>query len=455
LPPGKMSFTPSDKTCLNRFRLGLLLGLTVLVIVREPQLLIKPRLWAEEGTVWIGPFYSSGVFGSLTFLYSANSYFDLATNLFALLAVRVPIEFCPFVTTYLSFFYLLIIFCVILWNEGKLLEGEGRKFLCCLIVLLAPTHHEEIWLTSLHIKTYAGLCTLFLMVDEAPEQRAKMWFYRILLAFNTLSGPYSIVLSSPFLFSFLLDKKRPRERSVQLVIVLIGTMIQVGFVIFSVTHFGMDANRNMPISVTETATVVLKGQLLDPLLGPRAANSLFRVLQIKWPETGAPITPGSIKGSFLSILAIFSVWSILISVGRNSHQWFLAACWTLTGILTSMASLGHVPLNRYAVIPGVIVLFALLNTVDLKSLSWEGIRQACARREIYPIMRAIATAAACGLLVLSLCSGVFQFRALVYNDYRRSPSWESQVREWKQDHNYKIRIFPFGEWEMEIKEAQP
>src|SRR5215203_5879137 len=83
---------------------GILFLLLVLIFLRAPTLLLEPRLWAEEASLFLHYAYTHGFLDSLLFVpQKAAGYFSLACTLPATIAAHLfPLAYAPVVMTYFS-----------------------------------------------------------------------------------------------------------------------------------------------------------------------------------------------------------------------------------------------------------------------------------------------------------------------------------------------------------------
>jgi len=87
-----------------RLQLAVFLGCAVIVASRMPEVLLAPRLWAEERNYFSYVFLHNIIEG-LAYIYWESGYCNLISNLSAVISLRVlPLELAPLGMTYLAFF---------------------------------------------------------------------------------------------------------------------------------------------------------------------------------------------------------------------------------------------------------------------------------------------------------------------------------------------------------------
>lgn len=84
----------------KQIKLLLTVAVSVVIILRRPELLYIPRFWAEEGSTFFAYAFNNGF---LTNLVSSHyGYFTLYNNLATSTAALFPLETAPLVTTWLA-----------------------------------------------------------------------------------------------------------------------------------------------------------------------------------------------------------------------------------------------------------------------------------------------------------------------------------------------------------------
>ena len=97
--------------------------------------------------------------------------------------------------------------------------------------------------------------------------------------------------------------------------------------------------------------------------------------------------------------------------------------------------------GRYAAVPGATLLLIILHTMF--------------KTKIRTIKIAFAV-----LISFSLISGMYEFRPptknvkhqyLKYLDCINCPEWKNEIKKWKKDNQYIIRIWPYPRKRMKLK----
>jgi hypothetical protein len=109
-------------------------------------------------------FRNSFLYGPVYGLFQvipAGGYFELWTNIASVFATFVSLEYAPLVTVYFSLIVLFCIFVAILNFESELFITDYQKYFACLVILISPPMTPEVWLTSLHSKSYFAILIFF------------------------------------------------------------------------------------------------------------------------------------------------------------------------------------------------------------------------------------------------------------------------------------------------------
>lgn len=178
----------------------------VLIAVRSPGLLIHPRIWAEE-VQYLNYTLTHGIVDGLLYSKPSIGYYLLTANIPAVIGCihiqSVWSEYAPVVTTYFSYGVQLIPFLILLYEKSHFFRTRLLVIAACLLMLFAPTASGEVWLNTLHTKTWTGLAAFILLfADMSNWSKKRAWFYRIVTLFLGASGPYAAILC-PILLSHI------------------------------------------------------------------------------------------------------------------------------------------------------------------------------------------------------------------------------------------------------------
>jgi len=408
--------------------LGILAVSLAALVLRAPNILVSPRFFAEEGKFYFSHAFNYGFLEALRYVQIRAGYVNLVENFTAASASLVQLEIAPFVTTYAALLVQTIPLVIILFGDSVVFRGLAKKAAGCAIVVLAPSISGETWLTSVQSHIYLGLVSLLILLESSdPIGGVRRWIYRILLALGGLSGPYTVFLQP--LFALRAFAERGREQIVQAAILSVTLVVQVlVFWHFFVGNPSVHALRRKELGLGILSRV-LRLEIGAPFFGLESSGGLAEVV--------ASFSEHWFLLAFLAVLAIALIdWQGRRLRALDSRAWLILAFSVLTlGI--SAFSFGIDLDGRYAVLPGYVLLFYLLDNVRGSSPRWVAL----------PLV---------ALLSLSLFVGVRNYRTsdALRCDGRSPTHWklkvarwrkeESTARVWKREASHRIEICPPG-----------
>ena len=380
-----------------------------LIVARAPQLLVEPRLWAEEGVLFLAHAVRSSFAGGLVYVQRDAGYFNLPPSLATAIAAAAPLEAAPWVTTYASLACLLLPLLIILFGRSRVWDDPLRKAVACGIVLLAPSFVGEVWLNTINAQVYLGVAALCLLCEDLDGiSGRRLAGYTALLAVCGLSGPYTTFL----VFAFLWNAWVQRSRAARVLAgALVLTTAVQGLVFTGLASQGfIHGAKFSELNALRSVSNALHAHFLVPVVGRPVGFALARIPRLLFVLLG-----------FVS-LAVALGW--LVDWRRRSAAVLLLVALLPLSILTTVASKHGLPGGRYGVLPGIAWLLLILATTRSGSR-----------------MRARFAAL---LLGLGLTAGVFALRAEdpAFGCGGPCPSWPAELARWRADPDYRLRVWP-------------
>jgi hypothetical protein len=409
-------------------KLGILAASLAVLAFRAPNVLLWPRFFAEEGKFYFSHAFDYGFLEALRYVQIRAGYVNLVENFAAAFASLARLEFAPFVTTTIALLVQTLPLLVILFGDSSVFRGLAKKSVGCAIVVLAPSISGETWLTSVQSHIYLGLVSLLILLEKLdPIGGTRRWSYRILLALGGLSGPYTVFLLP--LFAMRAFVERRRERIVQAAIVTLAFVVQVlVFWNFFVANPSVHALRKKELGLGILSRV-LRLEIGAPLFGLEAGGGLAKSL-VSFGEHWFLL-------AYLAILPIALIdWKRRRLRPLDSRALLFLSFSVLTLGIAAF-SFGIDLDGRYAVLPGYVLLFYLLDNIRTTNPRW------------------IAASLAL-LLVLSCFVSLRNYRAsnALLCDGLSPTNWklqvarwrneEAQARLWKREVDDRIAICPPG-----------
>ena len=413
----------------TRDRLIALVGCFSVIVARAPQLVLNPRLYAEEASVYLSYAFSNDLLRTILLIPTSDGpagYLHLVANFSAILSTRVfPLEWAPFVGTYLALTCQLLPLILVLWGRSKLWGSPARRYVLCVLLLVATPIRTDVWLQVINAQIFLGLSSLLILfedLDRAGTKRVRC--YRGLLTLGAMTGAYTVLLAPVFWLRARVT--RGREASTQFRIVGIIALLQASSFLGNRLTKGDFSGRFGNFSFADVTTVAFLDHLVQPIL----SGALIPYLRDVSPALGLL--------SLGLILALIAGLALLAK--RSAEPLVRLLPFTLLFVMTatSILALGA-PTHRYAVFPGMIFLITLL------ALCWS--------RDLSAIGRGFCSS----LIIVSLLSGAATYwqDPPMRNSYGElfsflkirdgAPVWEEEVQQWRLDSHRLLRVWPYGE----------
>ncbi len=418
-----------------RARWGWLLACATFIAIRAPILLLEPRLWIEEGTVYLSYAFSHHPLRALLFVPNAQGpagYILLTANLAAVISAHVfPLELAPLLSTLTAFLAQLAPCAVVLWGRSIWWSTPPRRLMACAVLLLTPAVRPSVWLQVITSQLFCGLVA-FLLLGERLEHagRRRRWIYRVVLVVCGLSGPYTAFLILPYYLRFRFA--RSREAGVHLGIVAASFLVHLACYAATLLTSPIVPDRlGYQPSLMAYPIVVLIQHLLQPFLGVEVADWLDRALVA---GTNPPLLAVS---SVISVGLILAAGFALYRRGSTDRLLFLfPVSFLALSAAASTFGLG-LPRARYAVTSGVVAALGVLVACWQDSPAGNRRRAACQALTALGLSVGLATywldeqfQAPDGL------SGHFGY-------HEGRPDWQEEVRRWRHDPEYQLKIWPY------------
>ena len=386
-----------------------LLIYAALVLLRMPEIVLKGRFWAEEGTIFFTNAWTLDPVSAL--LMPVGGYLNLVANA-ATLAARwtMPVTDAPYVTIGVALAFHLVPPLILLTARDAWLQPWPIRLAGLALLLLVPGS-DEIWLQTLHCQfELAVACGLILALD-VPRSGA---FALVLLVLAPLCGPGAIALTPLFLLRALLD--RTSGRAIQCGALILGSAVQIVF------FFKLGTDRGYTLDPGVILSVVTVKDLIVPFAGLYSSAGRVAALQAAVLAGHVPVL------AIVAPLVVFGgLTAIIWRAGNRPAFWLLAgaaaaALSAYIGALDGTTALIHTRAgDRYAFVP------LSLTALSFLALAASG----------HPVWRWPAAAICAWLLVVGTRAYVTPWQPVA-----DGPSWHEQVALWRADPAYVMHIWP-------------
>lgn len=418
--------------CGSRWeRLLWLTLIAVLVVSRAPNLVSDPRFWAEEATIYFSYARQSGILESLLFISNGYpSYLNLSANVPATLAANlVSLGAAPLVTTIVAFMVQLIPFGLVFFGNSRIWVTRPQRLLVAAVLLFGPAVTTgEVWLNSTNSQVFCGIIGVILLCERTDDRhRGVKWLYRGLLVFCSLSGPYTAFLAPAYLFKIRLEGTAEARRHAW--IVAAAVIIQAGAHVLTRLGFPYVPSRLAQTHWGFRLTTMFFNEVLYTIFGYDLAPIIARqlgILEVVRQKAGSLEYLRLAGWNSLVVLSAM-VWWVSYHARRRFDAILPVA---LVSLLIPIFFVAPSAGSRYVVVPGTVLLLTFCS---------------CAINPKVRLGRWL-----CGLiLAVSVVAGVAAYWRDIPKEISplghapQRPSWSSEVRRWRENDQYRLRIWPY------------
>jgi len=339
---GSRNFYPMIKSHVVRFLTadevsifsisGTLIFCSLLIFFREIKFFVEPRIWAEEGSIYIQSFIDNGF---ESFFFPHLGYYSFLNKLIINFGLQIGgIKNIAFVTTYSSFIWMLIVILMPFWIKSRYWELNYQKLaLITFSLIISP---GEIWLNTINLQFFCTLACIYLILSEPEKLSLSNYFLAsFIFVISMLTGITSVILI-PFFFRRMRNGSESERFKIWFYLAFLALLIQLAAFFFCINYqhenrFSISNVVNLPLS----------------FLG------FFRF-------------PGTLDFLPRAISSIFSVFFFLgvMSVIRKSKKNLLLvylAIWI--AFVFSVSSLSMNGGGRYVYVVGMVTIMLLLNSL--------------------------------------------------------------------------------------------
>ena len=397
----------------------------LIIFLRNPGVLIHPQLWAEDGKVFYQDVSNLGFIH--TVVLPQAGYFETLAVLVARVARFFPITDVPFVVTFIGLLAQALPVPVLLSSRTDPIIPDRRLKMLLVVAYVLLPNAPELDATVVNAQWFLAVAALLVVLSAPPKTRLGRVSDGAILLVCGLNGPFVILLA---LIAWALRFLRKQDRAVtwQLILLTACALLEIAALAVISHH---DAH--------------------NPAVEPRPSPSLGASPGLFAALVGGRLILGSLIGEGAGLAAPSALqWSalaagiaVVLTAVRAKDHYLVAAVVLAGGVLGGMlvrpstASpawplLAALPPSsqRYYIIPQY-VWFALM--------VW------LAARPPWPVVRVLAAAAACAMLIVAI-AGHWQFAG------RTAPGYQVAARTFEHATTGASVTFPIAPppWSMTI-----
>jgi len=315
----------------------LLLLLSILLTSRNPQLVLHPTLWAEDGKLWFRDAYN---FGARQFLAPHTGYLQTYPRLIAWLGRLIKVDWLPAWFMAAGLIMQMAPVALLLQRGSAIIPSPWARAAIILFYLGMP-NSAELYLHLTDAQWHFGLVLFLLVILPPPRRPVSRFCQCAVLALGGLSGPFSIVIAPLAWWQWAETAPLRRRFSlIQAALLSATALVQTGFVITG------DASRfhsNLGAGIVPLARI-LGGQIF--LAGSFGVSLLSQAQNLPlWRAGDLPLA----LSAFGLAIVIFT-----FSQGSSAYRKFvvLAALIFAAGLASPVISLDQ-PQWQAMAVPGV------------------------------------------------------------------------------------------------------
>ena len=410
--------------------------LLLIFFYRSPYIFLNGRFMAEEGEIFFANAYKYSFLYSFFFVDLYSGYLNLWANISGIISNFFDLEIAPLISNYLSLIPKLLIIYFVLYENLIALNNFWYKILFCLIVFICPQNVPEIWMNSINSQIFFCILSFVLLIINYQHDKIKLVNLGLLLI-SGLSGIYSCILTPVFFYKYYLFKKS--QDFFNFLIILLCSITQVIIIFYSKFTGSLYAGKIHFINL-ELINNFIYNVFLKSFFGGNLIKYFYFNL-----ETYFYII---ILGSFLLfsffIFFLLSFINDFKSFSAKSKFFFISLiyCFLSVSIIVMVGGVSNYVGGRYAALPSFYMLLLVLLSISIL------------RNNLMRFCLII-------LLITSNVVGFSEFRpnVLQINNNHHSlksldcigcPNWEEEVKKFRADNNYELKIWPYNNKSMNL-----
>lgn len=402
----------------KNFKIILLLLILVIVFYRSPYIFLNGRFVAEEGQFFFRNSFLNGPFVGLTQIMWSSPYINFWANFSSVFATFLPLEYAPLGTVYMAFIVQLYLFIFIIFSDSSFIVNKNDKIIISLLVLLAPPMVASIWLNTLTSQIYFTILTFLIFFQKEIKNNLLTKLSPFILFLSGLTSVLPCIFLPFFYIRYFNNKNK--FNLFNLISLLIPTILQsILFVYVKINNLEIFVDGPRYILSLDKLINYYYNVIIKSFLGRDLTQTLFfNFFDLK----NLPILL-----IFLSLLILFFLKINFNKIKKDKVLSILITFFVIQSVLAIYAAKFESVQGRYAAVPGILLLFSIYRIYQITD-NWN--KNFCAI-----------------LILFSLMFGAYEFKANTkYPEFLsciNCPNWKNEVRKWKKNNNYELKIWMY------------
>lgn len=395
---------------------GVLAFSVLMVAWRLPLLIVSPRFWSEEGTIYFEYALHHPWWQTLTAPHLG--YYSLIDNVVTWAATFVPLLHAPKVTLLVSFAVQVLPVALIMGSRSPYLAPLQRRIVLAVLVNASPVLSPELWLNIINAQSFLTLAAFLIVLEPSVSARRDAMLLT-LLGLCALSAPATAFLV-PLAVYRAHTERRPFARHAALVLSA-GAALQV--------LAGQHPATPEDFQHQDQAFYRRGLERPDPLKTVAIAllHNVFHLFYSIFDQANRY----AVRGAPGIGLGLYALVAVLTVATRDRLKIAVLLTFTAMALGTTALSLYGLSGPRYAYAPGMVLTWLLLVSLPVT-------------RPAFRPSTLISNGATFLLLTLvCVAGGRTYFSGQAAPLFTRGYDWAEQVPTLSAQHN-RIAVWPHG-----------
>lgn len=200
----------------------------LIMLSRQPDSVVNPQFWAEDGHIWFAQAYNSGWLKSLVTPY--GGYLVITPRLVAGFVLLFPIHLAPLLMNLWGLAFQVLPISFLLSSRPATLASLHTRALWAAIYILLP-NTPEVHINLTNSQWHLALLACLIVLSEPPSTHIGRACDTVLLTVSGLTGPFCVLL---LCLGLVLYRRKPYPwRRIQLLILFVASLIQILVIVYA------------------------------------------------------------------------------------------------------------------------------------------------------------------------------------------------------------------------------